>query len=61
MAPADVMKPNHAGADGPARRRAREAPGPVGMHSSDTALLAFSDVRVPDEVMLDVIGRSYGL
>ncbi len=31
----------------------------LGMHSSDTALLAFSDVRVPESAVLGQIGRGF--
>jgi alkylation response protein AidB-like acyl-CoA dehydrogenase len=31
----------------------------LGMHASDTALLAFQDVRVPDEAMLGEVGRGF--
>src|SRR3954449_11321670 len=31
----------------------------LGMHASDTALLAFNDVRVPDEAVLGEIGKGF--
>ena len=31
----------------------------LGMHASDTALLAFQDVRVPDEAMLGQEGKGF--
>jgi alkylation response protein AidB-like acyl-CoA dehydrogenase len=31
----------------------------LGMHASDTALLAFQDVRVPDEAVLGEVGRGF--
>ena len=31
----------------------------LGMHASDTALLAFQDVRVPDNAMLGQVGKGF--
>ena len=47
------------GADGPSRRDPREELEKLGMHSSDTALLAFQDVRVPDTAVLGEIGKGF--
>ena len=46
-------------ADGRARRHPREAPQKLGMHASDTALLAFQDVRVPASAMLGQMGKGF--
>jgi alkylation response protein AidB-like acyl-CoA dehydrogenase len=32
----------------------------LGMHASDTALLAFQDVRVPDSAVLGTVGKGFG-
>jgi alkylation response protein AidB-like acyl-CoA dehydrogenase len=44
---------------GPARRGPRAAPAEARMHASDTALLAFQDVRVPHDAVLGEVGKGF--